>query len=71
MHIYKNDEFQRIVSDLGKGLTDHQTDVNFLGAGDLTAHKDFSLCRHDLTGHTGITVPLQALVQNGVSDEVA
>ena len=41
MHIYKNNELQRIVSDLGKSLTDHQADVDFLGAGDLAAHKDF------------------------------
>ena len=71
MYIYKNNDLQRVVSDLGKGLTDHQADVDFLGAGDLAAHKDFSFCRHDFTGHTRVAVLLQALVQNGVGDEVA
>ena len=70
MHIYENDKLQRIVSDLGKSLTDHHADIDFLGAGDFTAHKDFSFCRHDLAGHTGVAVFLQALVQNGVGDQV-
>ena len=70
MHIHENDKPQRIISDLGKGLTDHHTDVDFLGAGDFTAHKDFSFCRHNLAGHTGVAVFFQALVQNGVGDQV-
>ena len=71
MHIYKNDELQRIVPDFGKSLTNHQADVDFLGAGDLTTHKDFAFCRHDLTGYTGVTVFLQTFVENGIGDEVA
>ena len=70
MHIHKNDKFQRVISDLGKSLTDHQADVDFLGAGDFTAHKDFPFGRHDFTGHTGIAVLFQTFVQNGIGDQV-
>ena len=60
MHI-QNDELQDL-SDLGKGLADHKADVDFLGAGNLTTHKDFSFCRHNLTGPQNIVL-LQALVR--------
>ena len=53
------------------GLADDGGDVRELGSRDLTGHDDFARGGHDLAGHAGRGIVLQAGVHHGVRNGIA